>query len=460
MMGAAPSTMPSELFDYLRLYLVFSAGLHVIEEYLEWRQLRQDRKKTIPPEVFSYGILDEKDKEKAYEKFEKARQYNYDKRVFGMVCSWINFLIGLVMLLRVKPWVWRTSMELAEQWNFTDSTSTGASREVPEFLVFHFLTHYIDLPLGLVTSLYSDFVLEEKHGFNKKTMRLFVSDLLKSELLSTVFTLLLIPVLIHLVHYAGELFYIYLWAFLQVFGVFMMWLVPNYIMPLFNTYEPIKDAELKTKIEDLAGSLSFPLYKIFQMDGSTRSAHSNAFFFGIWKYRRIVLYDTLLHLPHDAILAILGHELGHWKKGHTLWNLVIGSVQLFCVFYIIGMVLYSPESAAIFASFGMQHALHSKMMGVMLISMLLEPLDTVLDRAMTCLTRVFEFQADRFANVELNRGPGLKQGLIKLADDNKSGFNEDPLWAWYNLSHPTLLERLKAIDADAAAVELTAKKDK
>eukprot|EP00392_Amoebophrya_sp_AT5.2_P004591 g4599.t1 len=471
-----PGVSATPFFDYLRLYLAFSTGLHLLEEYLEWRQLKQDRKKNIPQAVYDYGILerakDEESKAEAQEKFDKARRYNYDKRLFGMVTSWISYCISVVILLKLKPLLWDKSVELAESsglkslFHGSSYLPEAAAREIPEFLVFHFVSHYVDFPLGILTSLYSDFVIEERHGFNKKTLRLFFSDLVKSEILGFVFAVLLLPVVIGLIHWAGEMFYLYLWAFMQVFGVFMMWFLPNYIMPLFNTYEPIKDEDLRTKIEDLARKVNFPLFKIFQMDGSTRSAHSNAFFFGIWKYRRIVLYDTLLHLPHDAILAILGHELGHWKKGHTTFNLILGSVNLFLVFKVIGLVLFSEESKTIFASFGMGNASHSVMMGLMLISFLLEPLDAILERGTTCLTRVFEFQADRFAAVDLQMPEGLKEGLKKISEENKSGFNHDPYWAWYNLDHPTLLERLKAIDREVAAekgragaVEMVEKKD-
>ncbi|CAD7963843.1 unnamed protein product [Amoebophrya sp. A25] len=492
--------------DYLALYLVFSIALYLVEEHLEWRQLGEDKKKTIPPEVFEYGILDKatKDSPETLEKFEKARLYNYEKRLFGMFTSVVNTGFEVFILLLVKPWAWRKAMEHAPfvrttyanamaslpmwfrigawlpswlsiaptqdasasslSW-FGAGASQGASweREVPEFLLFSLLLHFIGRPLDLIQSLYSDFVLEEKHGFNKKTLGLFFSDLVKSEILSLVFMMLLLPVITFLIHWGGEMFYVYLWSFVQIFGLFMMWFAPTFIMPLFNKYEPIEDKELRGKIEALAASLKFPLYNLFQMDGSTRSAHSNAFFFGMWRYKRIVLYDTLLHLPHDSILAILGHELGHWKMGHTTWNMLLGSVQLFLSFKLVGTVLYSPAKDAIFASFGMEEASHSVMVAIMLIGLLMEPMDSLLERFTTCLTRVFEFQADAFA-VDIGRAEGLKDGLKALAAENKSGYNDDWLWAWYNLDHPTLFERLKAIDKKVAeegkkSIEMAKKTD-
>merc|ERR1719460_3031173 len=149
--------------------------------------------------------------------------------------------------------------------------------------------------------------------------------MIKGELISYFFGCLLIPLIIWIVHWGGASFYLYLWAFVQMLIFAFMWIYPNFIQPLFNKFEALKDEELKTKIEDLAKEHKFPLTNLFQIDGSKRSSHSNAYFFGFWKWKRIVLYDTLLHLKHEDILAILCHELGHWKFNHVNFNLLISS---------------------------------------------------------------------------------------------------------------------------------------
>merc|ERR1712039_729497 len=166
-----------------------------------------------------------------------------------------------------------------------------------------------------------------------------------------------------------------------------MWLYPNFIQPLFNKFEPLKDEELRQKIEDLAAKEEFPLTKLFQVDGSKRSSHSNAYFFGFWKYKRIVLYDTLLHLKQEDILAILCHELGHWKYGHTLVNLCISSAHIFVLFWLYGVVMYSGEiSKEIVRQFGYGDS-DAVMVSLMTFMMLYSPTEQVLSLAMTMLSR-------------------------------------------------------------------------
>jgi len=215
------------------------------------------------------------------------------------------------------------------------------------------------------------------------TYRLFITDLLKSEMLRVVFSALLIPAIIWVIRWGGEYFFIYIWIFFQVLLVVMMWLLPTVIMPLFNKFDPIQDESLKQDIEALAARLEFPLYKLFQMDGSKRSAHSNAYMFGFWKFKRIVIFDTMLDYPRDSLLAVLGHELGHWKLNHTLKGIAIASFQTLVTFFVIGKIMFSDYSADIYASFGYADATYSKMMGVLLCGMLLEPIDEVLNRCMT-----------------------------------------------------------------------------
>lgn len=434
-------------FPFLECYLAFDFVMHLFQEYLEWRQLSKTKEPEIPDEVYALGVLSRGDEDE--KKYMATRQYQIDKRLFGMLKSWVDFCVTLVGIIWLKPYIWKLSGDIVEP--FMAHYNLGALKDVElyQFMGFYFIGHWVMVPVDTCWSLYSDFVIEERHGFNKKTLKLFVADFIKSELLMSIFACILIPIITYIIKWGGESFYVYLWAFLQVFGIFMMWFAPNFIMPLFNKFEQLTDHELLGKIQELAAQLKFPLYKLFQIDGSKRSAHSNAYFFGFWKFRRIVLYDTLLHLPHTSILAILGHELGHWKLNHTLKNMVIASVQLGVTFKVIGTIMFSPAAPDILASFGLAGATHSVMMSVVVCSMLLQPIDEVLTRAMTYLTRVHEFQADAFA-VDLGKAEGLKEGLKSLSQENKSDLNTDWLWGWYHLSHPTLIERLKAINKRTA----------
>ena len=176
--------------------------------------------------------------------------------------------------------------------------------------------------VGLVESvpktLYSKFVIDERHGFNKMTIGLFISDTIKSTLLSLLFGAPIVALLIKIMQWGGPNFYIYVFVFLVILIFLLMWIIPNFIMPLFNKYEDIEDGSLKTKIQDLAKGQKFPLTKLFKMDGSKRSDHSNAFLFGFGSNKRIVLFDTLItQSTEEEIIAVLAHEIGHWKMWHT-----------------------------------------------------------------------------------------------------------------------------------------------
>jgi len=330
-------------------------------------------------------------------------------------------------------------------------------------LLWLFLQGWVDKPLSIPFALYYDFVLEEKHGFNKKTLSLFISDLIKGELLGYIFGGLLIPLLIWVVNSTGEKFYLYAWGTCQTLIFAFMWIYPNFIQPLFNKFEELKDEGLKNKIYELAAEHNFPLTKLFQVDGSKRSSHSNAYFFGFWKFKRIVLYDTLLKedesnnkmFDDDQILAVLCHELGHWYFNHTTMMLVISSAHIFVLFYLFGQVMYSGESSqAIVRQWGYGET-SAVMVSLTIFSMLFEPTEKVLQVLMTLLTRRNEFQADGFA-VSNGRAAPLINGLKTLSKENKGDLNPDPWYSWYHHTHPPLVERLRPLmDASSAT-----KKDK
>ena len=221
----------------------------------------------------------------------------------------------------------------------------------------------------------------------------------------------------------------------------MMFVYPNWIMPLFNKLEPLQDDDLKGKIEGLSKGVSFPLTKLYQMDGSKRSSHSNAFMFGFWKNKRIVIYDTLLkQCTHQQILAVLAHELGHWLHGHVTINLVISSVHIFVTFYLYGQVMYSKE---LFEAFFYTDT-NAVIIGLMLFQYIYSPVETLLSLGMTMFSRRNEFQADENA-VAMGYADELEVALKVISKENKGDLNPDPWFAWYHFSHPALIERLDGI---------------
>jgi len=400
--------------------------MHVLEHWLDCRQLKRNRIRERPAAL--EGLVTQ-------EEYEAAQAYQADRRTFGMFTSTLGFVIQKICLFAVHPLVYKICSDVL-----------GAENEVKVTLAFLFVCQWLEKPKDIPISYYSNFVVEAKHGFNKMSIGTWVTDMVKGELIAYVFGGLLIPALIWIVRNFGDSFYLYLWGFMQVLILVLMWVYPNVIQPMFNKFEPLHDEELKTKIEELAAGVSFPLTKLFQIDGSKRSGHSNAYFFGFWKYKRIVLYDTLLKLPHDDILAILCHELGHWKFSHTLYNLMISSGHLFVLFWLFGQVMFSGNfSKELLTEFGYP-GVDSVMISLTVFSSLLEPSEQVLRLLMTMLSRKFEYQADTFA-VEKGRGEALCDGLKQIQNDNKGEMNPDPWYSWYHYSHPHITERLAAIRA-------------
>lgn len=409
---------------YVWGFLAFSSSMHLLEQYLEVRQLRKNRETEVPKEL--QGIVEEG-------AFREAQAYNTDKRLFGFKRDWTSFLWDKLQLFIGAPLAWQLAVGIC-----------GKEAEYSCTLLWLLLMQWADKPINIPFALYSNFVIEERYGFNKMTLKLFFTDLLKSEVLTYIFGGLLVPLLIKIVRSSGESFYLYLWGACQVLILAFMWIFPNIIQPLFNKFEPLKDTELKAKIEALAAEVEFPLTKLFQIDGSKRSGHSNAYFFGFWKYKRIVLYDTLLHLKHDDILAILCHELGHWKFGHTLVNLCISSAHIFVLFWLYGTVMYSGDlSKNIVRQFGYGDS-DAVMISLMVFMMLYSPTEQLLTLLMTMQSRKFEFQADSFAHL-MGRGDALQSGLFQINQENKGDLNPDPWYSWFHFSHPPLVERLRAL---------------
>lgn len=289
--------------------------------------------------------------------------------------------------------------------------------------------------------LYSIFVIEERHGFNKQTIGLFFMDKVKMLGLSFIFGVPVLSAILHIIKWGGEWFWLYVWAFLVVFQLFVMTIYPTVIAPLFNKFTPLEEGELRKQIEQLAARVQFPLYKLFVVDGSKRSGHSNAYFYGFFKNKRIVLYDTLLkQMQTPEILAALAHELGHWKMNHVPKLLLIHQFQSLVSLFLFGVFLnWTP----MYEAFGFTSK--PTMIGLLLFfGFIMSPVDHILGFAMNFLNRSFEFQADAFA-CKLGHASDLRGGLIKLNTENLSNPNPDKLYSMYHYSHPPLLERLKAI---------------
>jgi STE24 endopeptidase len=417
------------LFPWKKLILGFSIGQYVFESFLTLRQYRilQQPK---PPAVLS--------KEIPQETFDKSQAYGRAKAQFSVISGlWAQIQNFVFLQYDVLPKLWSWTGDLLLKW-----APSGFTGEISHSILFVLTFILIQQGLSLPTRLYSTFVLEEKFGFNKQTPALFVTDMVKTNAVIAVVTPPILAGFLKIIQKTGTQFVFYLWAFAAGIQLFAITAYPIFIQPLFNKLTPLEDGELKTQVEKLASSFNFPLHELFVIDGSKRSAHSNAFFYGLpWK-KHIVIYDTLLEKSEtEEIIAILAHELGHWKLGHTTRLFGISQVNLLYVFSLFSVFI---NNVSLYSSFGFLTE-HPIVIGFILFSDALSPMDTVLQLLLNVLSRKFEFEADDFAK-GLGYRAELASALIKLHKQNLSTMDADWMYASYHYSHPHLAERLKALD--------------
>merc|ERR1719296_295999 len=458
------------LIQYWILFatIAFTLVVFLFEDYLDLRQKRayertdfpkelekivlkmdseiKQRQEQPPPEEKETSEEENKDKTDRNKpilpqlqvKFTNAQHYGYDKIKFSMWHSMYEVVESIIFLLvGLLPYLWELASKIGKE-------KLGVEGEIGVSLIFMGIMTVIGTITALPWELYSTFEIEKKHGFNKQTPMLFFTDKVKSLVLTLVIGGPFLALLLKIIKWGGEHFYIYVWLFTFTFSMLMMTAYPILIMPLFNKYEPLPDGKLKDNIHALAARLKYPLQKLFVMDGSKRSSHSNAFMFGFGKNKRIVLFDTLLTQVEDSeILAILGHELGHWKLGHTISNLVISQSYTGAAFYCFACCYNSHELYTAFG-FSSSNPIPTLIALTLFFQTVWAPIDKVLSFLVTLLTRHFEFQADQFS-ADLNMSKDLQSGLCKIHLENLGSMCPDWLYATYHYSHPHLVERLGAM---------------
>lgn len=457
--------------------------VYIWESYLSHRQKKTyEKTKEVPAPL--QDILDQ-------DTFEKSRLYQLDKANFGFWHSVFGQIeTTLILIYGVIPWLWQLSGNVMARFGY------GVDYEIIQSLVFILLSSVVSYFIDLPWSLYSTFVVEEKHGFNKQTLGFFIKDQLKKQLILYIILLPIVAVLIYIIQWGGQYFFIYAWVFAFAISMLLVTIYADYIAPLFDKYTPLPEGELRSKIEELAASIAFPLYKLYVVEGSKRSSHSNAYFYGFYKNKRIVLFDTLIedykpaedkndseNKPEEAekdgeipatadkedekekepsegepsevtetckktgcnneeILAVLAHELGHWKLGHNLKNIVISQVNLFLCFFLFALLV---EQKVLFDAFGFYDSQPTLIALVIIFQFVFSPYNELLSFCMTVLSRRFEFQADAFAK-SLRKAEKLRSALIKLHKDNLGFPVADWLYSAWHYSHPPLLERIGALE--------------
>ncbi len=311
-------------------------------------------------------------------------------------------------------------------------------------IIFCFAVGLIFSFTSLPTDLYAPFGLEARFGFNKTTLRLYVADKLKGGLLSVLIGAPFLFAVLWLMEATGQ--YWWIWAFFFIFGfqLLMVVIYPTLIAPLYNKFEPLKEGELRDRILALADQVGFKTDGIYSMDGSKRSAHSNAYFTGLGRSKRIVLFDTLIEqMTIDQGLAVLAHEIGHYKMKHVRRMLVVQSILLFVGLYIVSLLVdYRP----LFSVFGLEPSNHG---ALVLFSLLSGSFTFYLGPLINYLSRKHEYEADRFAAQTLRNGRWIEEALVSLAVKNLSNLTPHSWYSAYHYSHPTLGERIGAIRQSA-----------
>jgi STE24 endopeptidase len=307
--------------------------------------------------------------------------------------------------------------------------------------VFFLVLSYADTIINIPFSLYNTFSVEKRFGFNIQTVGLWTVDLIKMLALNTLLLGLLIVTLMWLIQLLPEHWWLVGWFFLLCFSVFLLYVSPYVIEPLFNKFTPIKDDLLDRRIKETMAKAGLSISRVFTMDASKRSTHSNAYFTGIGHVKRIVLFDTLLanHIP-DEIIAILSHEAGHWKKKHLLKMLVLSQIFTLAGFYLAYMLASGDQIGLLFQL--ENPTMPAKLLLVAFVgNLLLFPVKPLF----AFLSRRHELEADRFALQLTHEASSMANSLIKLGRDNLANLHPHPWYAAFYYSHPPIVSRVAKI---------------
>jgi STE24 endopeptidase len=296
--------------------------------------------------------------------------------------------------------------------------------------------------VSLPFSIYHTFGIEQRFGFNRTTPVLFVKDLLKGLALAVVLGVPLLAAVIVLFLYGGQMAWVYVWLAVLAVTLAIQYVAPIWIMPLFNKFTPMPEGELRTAIMAYTRANNFPVSNLFVVDSSRRSTRANAFFTGFGRNKRIALFDTLVQQQTvPEIVAVLAHEIGHYKKKHVLQGMVLGMVHSGVILLILSLVLESP---GLYRAFYMEHS--SVYAGLIFFGLLYTPVELVLSVASSAISRHNERQADRYAVMTTQDAGSLAGALKKLSRNNLSNLTPHPFHVFLTYSHPPLLERVRDIE--------------
>ena len=408
--------MSSETIFFI--IVVFLCLDFVLERVLE--SLNSKHMSPVLPDSLK-GIYDEKE----YSRFQSYKLEN------GRLDSWssgVGFVVMIVFLV-AGGFGWYNSWVVS----LTDSV-------VWQTILFVVGLSVVSSVLDIPFDYYATFRIEEKYGFNKTTRRVYWLDTVKELFLSLVLGGVLLALVVWFYTWAGTYFWLYAWGAVTLFSVFMAMFYSQLIVPLFNKQTPLQEGSLRDKIQAFAGKVGFKLDNIYVIDGSKRSTKANAYFTGLGPKKRVVLYDTLIdELTEEEIVAVLAHEVGHYKKRHTLRSMVVSVIQMGVLFWLFSLCV---NNVALSEALGGDRAYFQ--MGLIAFAILYSPVNLILGVGMNVWSRNNEYEADAFA-ARYYEGDYLVSGLKKISVKSLSNLTPHPLYEYIYYSHPSLLKRIDAV---------------
>jgi STE24 endopeptidase len=404
----------------LFIIIAIAAISYLFDQILDYVNLKSQRS-DIPPDIAAFYDRD---------KYLKSLAYHKELSKFSFISSAFSFALSLLMLV-LGGFGWLDGI----------LRPMIANDIIFALAFFGVITIASDI-LSIPFQLYSTFIIEEKYGFNKTTYKTFFADKLKGYLLGALIGAPLLSLLIYLIQIIGPGFWLWFAIIASIFVLFINMFYTSLILPLFNKLTPLEDGELKSAIQKFATSVNFPLDSIFVIDGSKRSNKANAFFSGIGKKKKIVLYDTLISKhTTEELVAVLAHEVGHFKKKHIVWGFVLSIAQIFLTLFILSLMVYNENLSL--ALGGTVLSIH---LNLIAFAILFSPISGITGILMSMYSRKNEFEADSYAR-ETFSGVALSEALKRLSVDSLSNLYPHPLYVFFHYSHPPLLQRLKALES-------------
>ena len=404
------------IFTILLVIITFDFTLERILNFLN----RKSSKKPIPADL--EGIYEA-------DKYAKSQAYQAEVSKFGTFSATFSFV--LIFLAIYNGW-----FGLLDEWIRTFSPLSLISPLI-FFGVLFIVSDVINIPFAI----YRTFVIEAKYGFNKMTPKTFIFDKIKGYLLTIIIGGLLLAVLIYFVNAIGSDFWYYFWAVMTAFVLFANLFYTSLILPLFNKLTPLEEGDLKSSIQSYCEKVRFPLKNIFIMDGSKRSSKGNAFFSGLGKKKKVVLFDTLVEKHTiEELTAVFAHEVGHYKKKHIVFATIFSIGLMGFMLYLFSRMAYNAEVS--WAMGGQTSALH---LNLLAFGILYSPISTILGIIGNVMSRKNEYEADAYAKETFKSAP-LISGLKKMSADHLSNLTPHPAYVFVHYSHPPLRERIRAME--------------